>query len=152
MIIAPFMELVTQGYLTNTPARILVCGGRDYTDKNKVFAILNELVSMSDRNQLGYHVVIIHGACGVDKHKPNLSKMKGADFLADQWTVCNWKSLEMFPADWTRYGNAAGQVRNRQMLKEGKPTFVVAFPGAGGTAHMVSIAKEADVPVLEVPA
>jgi hypothetical protein len=36
------------------------------------------------------------------------------------------------------------------MLTEGKPELVVAFPGGRGTAHMMRIAREAGVEVVEV--
>jgi hypothetical protein len=38
------------------------------------------------------------------------------------------------------------------MLAEFQPTLVIAFPGGRGTAHMVRIAKDAGVQVMEVPA
>jgi UDP-N-acetylmuramoylalanine-D-glutamate ligase len=51
---------------------------------------------------------------------------------------------QAFPAG---HGNAAGPIR---MLKEGKPNYVVAFPGGPGTRDMVNKAKAAGVPVVEV--
>jgi predicted Rossmann-fold nucleotide-binding protein len=41
----------------------------------------------------------------------------------------------------------AGPIRNRLMLDLGAHA-VLAFPGGAGTANMVRIAQEADVPVL----
>jgi hypothetical protein len=32
-----------------------------------------------------------------------------------------------FPANWTRFGNAAGPIRNTQMIREGKPNYGVGF-------------------------
>ncbi len=34
-----------------------------------------------------------------------------------------------FPADREKHGRAAGPIRNKQMLEEGKPDLVAAFPG-----------------------
>lgn len=34
-------------------------------------------------------------------------------------------------------------MRNRDMLLEGKPDLIVAFPGGNGTKHMVTIAAKA---------
>jgi hypothetical protein len=56
-----------------------------------------------------------------------------------------------FPADWERHGRKAGPIRNRTMLAVGKPDLVVAFPGRRGTEHMVAIARNANVPILENP-
>jgi predicted Rossmann-fold nucleotide-binding protein len=43
-------------------------------------------------------------------------------------------------------------VRNRQMLTEGRPDLVVAFPGGKGTANMVALARKAGVEIVEVQA
>lgn len=150
MKITEWPEIIAGMVSDGELVRILVCGGRDYGDKDKVFATLDRLVSTDENNQLGHPVTIIHGACGVDKSRPNWAKMKGADRLADDWAVCNWKTTERFPADWTRYSSAAGQVRNREMLRDGRPNLVVAFPGGNGTAHMIEISKEAGIPVIEI--
>jgi hypothetical protein len=52
-----------------------------------------------------------------------------------------------YPADWARHGNAAGLVRNQQMLDDGKPDLAVAFPGGKGTADMVRRARKAGIPI-----
>lgn len=53
--------------------------------------------------------------------------------------------VQKFPADWDRYGKAAGGIRNSQMLIEGKPDLVVAFPGGNGTRDMVLKARKAGI-------
>lgn len=77
-------------------------------------------------------------------------KARGADTLAIDWAVVNWQDYKEFPADWEKYGKSAGYIRNQQMLDEGKPDIVVAFPGGAGTRMMVNIARKAGVEVLEV--
>lgn len=49
-----------------------------------------------------------------------------------------------------RLGRAAGPMRNKQMLEEGKPDLVVAFPGGAGTENMVKQAKAAGIRVLRI--
>jgi len=50
-----------------------------------------------------------------------------------------------FPADWEKYGRAAGPIRNKQMIMEGKPDLVVAFHNniskSRGTKNMVTQAR-----------
>jgi hypothetical protein len=75
---------------------------------------------------------------------------RGADKLAALWASRRSIPLEPYPADWDRWGMAAGPKRNRQMLIEGKPDLVVAFPGGDGTADMVRQARKAGVRVREV--
>jgi hypothetical protein len=84
---------------------------------------------------------------------------RGADTMAGDWAEEAVESLEdvdhwPFPADWEQFGKAAGPIRNRQMLTEGKPDVVIAFhdfiPNSKGTKDMVEIAKEAGVPTYVV--
>lgn len=107
---------------------ILVCGGRDYDNMGKVREVLDELNPS----------LVIHGAA------------RGADQLAQHWCDYNHVDFLQFPADWKRHGKAAGPLRNAKMLRYGKPGLVVAFPGGRGTANMVKLALEADVPVLVI--
>jgi hypothetical protein len=39
-------------------------------------------------------------------------------------------------------GNAAGPIRNQEMLDKGKPYATIAFPGRTGTADMVRRSKK----------
>ena len=124
--------------------RVLVTGGRDYADYEFVRNTLDQI--MHDRGCCGEcgvidspdPVIVIHGGA------------KGADSLADQWAVVNWLQIKEFKADWNRYGRVAGPIRNQQMIDEGKPDLVVAFPGGEGTANMVKLAKKHGIEVIEV--
>lgn len=75
---------------------------------------------------------------------------RGADSLAAYWAAHSGVPFETYQADWKQHGRGAGPIRNKRMLSEGKPDLVVAFPGGSGTAHMVRIAREAGVKVMEV--
>jgi hypothetical protein len=55
-----------------------------------------------------------------------------------------------FPANWKQYGKSAGYRRNTQMLEEGKPDIVIAFPGGRGTEMMCEIAETAGITVRRV--
>jgi hypothetical protein len=109
--------------------RLLVCGGRDYTDREFIFETLDQL--HADREI----TTLIHGAA------------RGADTLAGEWAIARSVEVTPYPADWRAHGNLAGPIRNRRMLHEGKPDRVLAFPGGVGTAHMVRIARAFGVPV-----
>lgn len=109
--------------------RLLVCGGRRYSDRDHVFSSL-------DRAHAKRPVtLLIHGAG------------TGADALADQWARSRGVPVKAFPADWDRYGRGAGPIRNRAMLYDGQPEGVVAFPGGAGTGNMVALARERCLPV-----
>lgn len=119
----------------STEFRVLVCGGRDYNDQQRARKILDAV--LEGTRAAGKVLVIIHG------------NARGADLLADQYA--REKSLRVvpFPADWDTYGKRAGYVRNKQMLDEGKPHAVIAFPGGVGTRMMVGLAKRYGIPVKE---
>ena len=51
-----------------------------------------------------------------------------------------------------RNGRKAGPIRNQQMLDEGRPSLVVAFPGGRGMADMVRRARNAGVEAISCPA
>lgn len=112
--------------------RVLVCGGRDFGSFDRVCQVLDDL---HKETRIG---VVIHGAA------------RGADLLAAAWASQRKVAHMPFAADWHKHGRAAGPIRNKWMLEEGKPDLVIAFPGGNGTAHMVRIAREAGVEVREI--
>lgn len=115
--------------------RVLVCGGRDFTDANRIWSVLDHYLRAADN-----FACLIHGAA------------RGADAISGEWAKARSVPVEVFPADWVQHGTLAGPIRNAQMLREGKPTLVISFPGGAGTRNMVDRAKRAGVPVLEIPA
>lgn len=116
-----------------TEHRILVCGGRDYSDKARLFAVLDHYHAES-----GGFAVVIEG------------EARGADTLAREWAESRNIPVLKFPADWDRDGYAAGPIRNAQMIAEGKPTVVIAFAGGRGTRNMITQARENWIPVLVI--
>lgn len=113
-------------------AAVLVCGGRDYADRDYLYQYLDQLRQEVSLRRL------IHG------------NARGADSLAAQWAQDRSIPTRAFPADWKKYGKSAGFRRNEQMLREGKPDLVVGFPGGKGTGHMLQLARQAGVTVQEV--
>ena len=75
---------------------------------------------------------------------------KGADKIAGQAARELGIPVQIFPANWARFGAAAGPIRNRQMLDE-KPDLVVAFHDhiseSRGTADTIKEAKRRGIPV-----
>jgi hypothetical protein len=72
----------------------------------------------------------------------------GADQLANSWAISRRVPSQTYPADWS-LGLQAGPLRNQQMLDEGRPDVVLAFPGRYGTFDMVCRAREAGIRVVE---
>jgi len=111
--------------------KVLVCGGRDYNNTDRVFEVLDELNSPENE----FTCIISGGA-------------RGADRLGERYAKERGLSLRVFPARWDVHGRSAGMIRNKEMLDKGKPDLVVAFPGGSGTANMVRIARSAGIKVI----
>lgn len=125
--------------------RILVCGGRTYglieDDKGNYrtnFEQVELLEKTLDKELAQEDFILIHGAA------------RGADSLAAEWAARNKVQTLAFPAKWNKYGRAAGYYRNLQMLEEGEPDKVIAFPGGQGTQMMIALAKRVKVEVDEL--
>lgn len=108
-----------------------MCGSRAYDDKEYLWSHLSALHDLEAVD------VVIEG------------EAPGADTLARQWADSMGIPVEKYPAQWDKYGKAAGPIRNTQMLVEGKPDLVFAFSkdlaSSLGTANMVSQAKRSAV-------
>jgi len=122
--------------------RVLIYGGRDFSDHEAAFRFLDRLSEGWPRlpedeygNWLPDVTVISGGA-------------KGADRIGEDWAVNNWTKLEVYKADWATYGSRAGPIRNQQMLDSGVD-FAVQFPGGRGTADMRKRLDNAGVYVAE---
>lgn len=116
--------------------RVLVCGGRDYDDAEKLVAELDLI--REQQVPAGSRFVLIHG------------DQSGVDRLAKSWAEFYKLKIIPFPAAWKKFGKAAGPIRNTQMLEEGNPDLVVAFPGGRGTKNMIQQAKKYGVPIIEI--
>lgn len=112
--------------------RVLVCGGRDYQDQDAVNSVL------SAAHAANPIICLIHGAA------------RGADTLAADWALSHDVLCNAYPADWERDGRAAGPIRNRRMIAEGKPHIVLAFLGGRGTEDMIKQATKAGIAVVRV--
>lgn len=108
--------------------KLLVCGGRKYKDYKTLCKVLDNL------HKERPITLLIQG------------EALGADKLAKSWAVSRGiPTTNEFHAKWKEFGNAAGPIRNREMLDKGKPDAILAFEGGSGTADMVSAANAAGV-------
>lgn len=107
---------------------LIVCGGRNFRDREYVFKVLDFVREKRDIS------LIIHGGA------------TGADSLADEWAIARGMERMAFKANWELYGKAAGPKRNSVLADIGDG--VIAFPGGSGTADMIRQARAKNIPIL----
>ena len=120
--------------------KAIICGGRNYVgDPDIDFVHLDNLRMAHNIDE-----VVSGGA-------------KGADRIGERWAQSRKLQLSVFKAEWRKngvYNRGAGLLRNKQMLTYilyvKNDGIVIAFPGGTGTNHMMAIARNANIPVIEI--
>ena len=117
--------------------RVIVCGCRDFSDKELFFHTL-DLFLKEKGGKEDFEIVTGHA--------------KGADMFAEEFATEKGIELKVFKPEWNRYGRGAGPMRNKEMLsyaKEETP-FVIAFwdGKSKGTGNMIETAKKNGVETL----
>lgn len=113
--------------------RMIIAGSRKFNDYEKM---LNAL------DNLGIHLINT-----IDPVEIVSGHASGADTLGEKFAKAYNYPLKIFPADWNKYGKAAGPIRNEQMAKyaaEADRGILVAFPigESKGTRNMIKLAKQ----------
>lgn len=117
--------------MKNKIVRIIIAGGRDFTDYN----LLKEKVDYYLQNAINnnYKIIIVSGTA------------KGADRLGEKYAKEKGFEIAYFPADWSK-GKRAGYLRNEQMAEYAKQKqgALIAFwdNQSRGTKHMIDLAKK----------
>ena len=119
-------------------ARIIVAGGRDFTD----YALLSETLDVILKRYTLREVQIVSGCC------------RGADALGERYAREHGIPVVRFPADWQAYGKAAGPIRNRKMAEyasEGEGILVAFWDGKSrGTASMIRLAEKYELQIKTI--
>ena len=121
-----------QGNTCEKAYKIIVCGGRHFEDYTRLKAIMKDYL---DKNVIApTDVEIVSGHC------------QGADMLGERYAEEHGCALTVFPAEWKKYGRAAGPIRNKQMvdsIANAKKKAVIAFVSENtrGTKNTVAYAK-----------
>lgn len=141
--------------------KILVCGGRTYGKMKGVLKGTPEYQERFDQYHNVHFVLDEFAKANSKEYKEDddwlptdieiISGMaQGADTAAVDWAVINYTKVHEFPADWKTHGKKAGPIRNQQMIDEGNPDVVIAFPGGVGTTDMIRKAKKHGIKVIEI--
>jgi hypothetical protein len=133
--------------------RILVTGGRNYTDRTAVARALRHLAEHYVFGAKPEEFVLVHGDCKRFKEDGSFDPDRSADQLAEQEArKLGWRAEphEVKREDYDRHGKRAPILRNQRMVILGA-SYCIAFPGGSGTAHCRRAALAARIPVIDVP-
>lgn len=122
---ADFGDLVFR----NRPWRVCVTGSRKWTDTEFVHRSLDLFVGTC-----GEIKALAHGAA------------RGIDTMCGDWAEAYDIAVQTYHADWDRYGEAAGAIRNGEMLDDFEPDVLLVFPGFTGTQDCTRKARKKRIP------
>ena len=110
---------------------VIIAGCRDFSDYEKLKAAADSIIPSEPNND----ITIISGHAN------------GADALGERYAREHKYNLELFPANWSLYGKAAGPIRNAKMANRAnefdKGVLVAFWDGRSrGTKSMIDIAIE----------
>lgn len=111
-------------------SKVIIAGSRSFKDYN----FLKESV-----NKLNLNITEIISGCAL-----------GADRLGEMYALINKIPVKKFPADWNKFGKAAGSIRNEEMAKYGEILIAFCINNSSGTLNMINFAKQYGLIVHEV--
>lgn len=67
---------------------------------------------------------------------------RGVDRLGEQWAEKHGVPVKRFPADWDKYGKAAGHIRNAEMADYANALVALWDGQSRGTKNMINTARK----------
>lgn len=106
--------------------RIVVAGSREYDNYNAA----KEYIDNCIKDLRNCTLIFVSGGC------------RGADSLGERYALENGYDVEIYKANWKKYGKAAGPIRNREMAE--KCDYVICFWNgkSKGTKSMIEMARD----------
>lgn len=112
--------------------RIVIAGCRDYNNYTEAKKYIDECISDIKKDNT---IIILSGGSN------------GADKIGERYAKENDFQIELFLADWKRFGKSAGPKRNKLMAEA--TDYVICFwdGKSRGTKSMIEYAKMYDKPL-----
>lgn len=112
--------------------RIVIAGCRNYNNYNQAKAYIDECICKIKND---YILIFISGGCN------------GADVLGEKYAKEKGYMIERYPAEWNKYGRAAGPIRNMKMAAISD--YVICFwdGKSRGTKSMIEYARKLNKPI-----
>lgn len=104
--------------------KVIIAGSRGFSNYKLLKEKCNEYLREKRKE---YNIIIISGGA------------RGADTLGEKYAQDEGFSLEVFPANWNKFGKSAGFIRNEQMAEIADALIVFWDGKSHGTKHMIEI-------------
>lgn len=114
--------------------KLVIAGSRTFININRFD--IEKYINFFDLQQIS---IIISGKCKT-----------GPDNSAFWYAKHNKINFEEFPADWDKYGKAAGPIRNKQMAEYGDALLLIWDGKSKGSANMKKEMLTLSKPIYEV--
>lgn len=104
--------------------KVIIAGSRGFSNYKLLKEKCNEYLREKRKE---YNIIIISGGA------------RGADTLGEKYAQDEGFSLEVFPANWNKFGKSAGFIRNEQMAEVADALIAFWDGKSNGTKHMIEI-------------
>ena len=106
--------------------RIVIAGSRNFNDYEHLSKVIDDHLKKHNVDD----VIFITGGC------------RGADMLGERYAKEHGFVCQRYSAQWSRYGKAAGPMRNREMAKDCDTVICFWDQKSKGTRSMIEYAKQ----------
>lgn len=106
--------------------RIVIAGSRNYEDYDEAKQYIDSVIQKIGKDK----IIIMSGGC------------RGADMLGERYARENGCLLERYPAQWDKYGKAAGIKRNMVMAESCDYAICFWDGKSRGTKAMIEYAQK----------
>jgi len=104
--------------------KIAIVGSRTFNDYDLLEKIIYKQMCVSSIN------LIVSGGA------------KGADYLAERFAKKHNIPIQIFQAEWNKYGKGAGYIRNKLIIENVDIVFAFWDGKSKGTKHSINLAKK----------
>lgn len=107
--------------------KVIIAGSRNFSNYKLLKDVCNETLKEKKKE---YNIVIVSGGA------------RGADKAGEMYANEEKFDLEIFPADWKKFGKSAGFRRNEQMANVADAVIAFWDGKSNGTKHMIETAEK----------
>lgn len=130
----PIVGIISSSYMHPEDAKginLCVTGGREITDRGYVWSLLDTIHNLPASLGGKGPILDLGSGCAT-----------GVDELALEWAEFNNVPWIAYIADWDRFGDPAGCLRNGAMLEHFEPELLCVYDGGVGTRDCTKQARK----------